>query len=304
MCYCALKALGAPEQHLRLNDICFLLWTQSGGVKQSFEVVGNPTGDVDLPRAVNPPPEKPLGSGKGPQKHKIPLSSPDANLGVHIANRLVEIGCTTCFAVPGDFNLLLLDQLLKQPELDMVWCCNELNAGYAADGYARKRGVGCVCVTFCVGGFSVINAVAGAYSEDLPVIVISGGPNSQDHASNHILHHTTGLNEYGQQLRAFKECTCCQVVIQHIEDAHMLLDTAISEALLRRKPVYIEVACNLADLTHPSFARPPVPYALAVAHTNTASLEAAVEVCLEWLGRAVKPVLLQGVRTRPARTRA
>ncbi|GIL99150.1 hypothetical protein Vretimale_4369 [Volvox reticuliferus] len=61
---------------------------------------------------------------------------------------------------------------------------------------------------------------------------------------------------------------------------------------------------NLADLTHPSFARPPVPYALAVAHTNTASLEAAVEVCLEWLGRAVKPVLLQGVRTRPARTRA
>ncbi|GLI68837.1 hypothetical protein VaNZ11_013380 [Volvox africanus] len=237
-------------------------------------------------------------------KRKIPPSSADANLGVHIANRLVEIGCTTCFAVPGDFNLLLLDQLLKQPELDMVWCCNELNAGYAADGYARKRGVGCVCVTFCVGGFSVINAVAGAYSEDLPVIVISGGPNSQDHASNHILHHTTGFNEYGQQLRAFKECTCCQVVIQHIEDAHMLLDTAISEALLRRKPVYIEVACNLADLTHPSFASPPVPYALKVDHTNTASLEAAVDAAVEHLSKAVKPVLLAGVRTRPARTRA
>lgn len=54
----------------------------------------------------------------------------------------------------GDFNLLLLDQLLKQPELNMVWCCNELNAGYAADGFARKRGVGCLCVTFCVGGVS------------------------------------------------------------------------------------------------------------------------------------------------------
>ncbi|EFJ47109.1 hypothetical protein VOLCADRAFT_105183 [Volvox carteri f. nagariensis] len=287
---------------------------------QSLEVTGTPTGGVDSPHAAaaSPKPEqksvksttgavskaaKAASGHKEHHKYKIPLASPDANLGVHIANRLVEIGCTTCFAVPGDFNLLLLDQLLKQPELNMVWCCNELNAGYAADGYARKRGVGCVCVTFCVGGFSAINAVVGAYSEDLPLIVISGGPNSQDHAANRILHHTTGLNEYGQQLRAFRECTCCQVVIQHIEDAHMLLDTAISEAMLRRKPVYIEVACNLADLTHPSFARPPVPYALAVSHTNQASLEAAVEASLEWLGRAVKPVLLQGVRTRPSRTR-
>ncbi|KAG2442996.1 hypothetical protein HYH02_009412 [Chlamydomonas schloesseri] len=231
------------------------------------------------------------------------VSPADANLGLHIANRLVEVGCTTCFAVPGDFNLLLLDQLLKQPELSLVWCCNELNAGYAADGYARKRGVGCLCVTFCVGGFSALNAVAGAYSEDLPLIVISGGPNSQDHASNRILHHTTGANEYGQQLRAFREVTCCQVVIQHIEDAHMLLDTAISEAMLKRKPVYIEVACNLADLTHPSFARPPVPYALASSHTNAASLEAAVEAAVEWLGAGVKPLLLAGVRTRPPRAR-
>lgn len=68
-----------------------------------------------------------------------------------------------------------------------MWCCNELNAGYAADGYARKRGVGCVAVTFTVGGLSVINAVAGAASEDLPVIVISGVPNSNDYAQNRVL---------------------------------------------------------------------------------------------------------------------
>ncbi|KAG2499244.1 hypothetical protein HYH03_002823 [Edaphochlamys debaryana] len=231
------------------------------------------------------------------------FSSADQNLGLHIASRLVEVGCNHVFAVPGDFNLLLLDQLLKHPDLDMVWCCNELNAGYAADGYARKRGIGCVCVTFCVGGFSALNAVAGACSEDLPLIVISGGPNSQDHASNRILHHTTGLNDYGQQLRAFKECTCAQVVIQHIEDAHALLDMAISEALLKRKPAYIEVACNLADLTHPAFARRPVPYELNKIITNKASLEAAVEAAVEWLGRAVKPVLLAGVRTRQPKCR-
>ena len=53
---------------------------------------------------------------------------------VHIANRLVEVGCRHCFAVPGDFNLLLLDQLLKNPDLNMVWCCNELNAGRSVRG--------------------------------------------------------------------------------------------------------------------------------------------------------------------------
>ena len=96
-------------------------------------------------------------------------------MGRHLADRLVEIGCHTAFAVPGDFNLLLLDQLLTKPELNVAWTCNELNAGYAADGFARKQGIGCAIITFCVGGFSLLNAIGGAYSEDLPVIVISGG---------------------------------------------------------------------------------------------------------------------------------
>lgn len=104
-----------------------------------------------------------------------PDSADVPNLGRHLADRLVEIGCHTAFAVPGDFNLLLLDQMLTKPELNLAWTCNELNAGYAADGFARKHGVGCAVITFCVGGFSLLNAIGGAYSEDLPVIVISGG---------------------------------------------------------------------------------------------------------------------------------
>jgi len=70
-----------------------------------------------------------------------PDSSDVPNLGRHLADRLVEIGCHTAFAVPGDFNLLLLDQMLTKPELNLAWTCNELNAGYAADGFARKNGV-------------------------------------------------------------------------------------------------------------------------------------------------------------------
>lgn len=132
-------------------------------------------------------------------------------LGRHLARRLVQIGATDVFSVPGDFNLTLLDHLIAEPELNLVGCCNELNAGYAADGYARSRGVGACVVTFTVGGLSVINAIAGANSENLPLVCIVGGPNSNDYGTNRILHHTIGLPDFSQELRCFQAVTCFQV---------------------------------------------------------------------------------------------
>ena len=81
--------------------------------------------------------------------HACPLGS----VGDYLATRLVEINLETYFTVPGDFTLSLLDDLNKKPSLRMVGCCNELNAGYAADGYCRATGkLSCVVVTYCVGG--------------------------------------------------------------------------------------------------------------------------------------------------------
>lgn len=141
------------------------------------------------------------------------IAGPEATLGRHIAHRLVEIGVNDVFSVPGDFNLTLLDHLIAEPGLNNIGCCNELNAGYAADGYARARGVGACVVTFTVGGLSVLNAIAGAYSENLPVICIVGGPNTNDYGTNRILHHTIGLSDFSQELRCFQTVTCYQVII-------------------------------------------------------------------------------------------
>ncbi|KAF3563998.1 hypothetical protein DY000_02017147 [Brassica cretica] len=80
--------------------------------------------------------------------HSTTISPCDATLGRYLARRLVEIGVTDVFSVPGDFNLTLLDHLIAEPSLKLIGCCNELNAGYAADGYARSRGVGACVVTF------------------------------------------------------------------------------------------------------------------------------------------------------------
>lgn len=143
-----------------------------------------------------------------------PLVNPsESTLGRHLARRLVQIGATDVFSVPGDFNLTLLDHLIAEPGLNLIGCCNELNAGYAADGYARSRGVGACVVTFTVGGLSVLNAIAGAYSENLPLICIVGGPNSNDYGTNRILHHTIGLPDFSQELRCFQTVTCYQVTI-------------------------------------------------------------------------------------------
>ncbi|MQM22603.1 hypothetical protein Taro_055657 [Colocasia esculenta] len=225
----------------------------------------------------------------GPAATLIPFN--DATLGRHIARRLVQVGVTDVFTVPGYFNLTLLDHLIAEPGLNNVGCCNELNAGYAADGYARSRGVGACVVTFTVGGLSILNAIAGAYSENLPVICIVGGPNSNDYGTNRNLHHTIGLPDFTQELRCFQTVTCFQAVVKNLEDAHELIDTAISTALKESKPVYISISCNLVAIPHPTFSREPVPFALSPRLSNPAGLEAAVEAAATFLNNAVKPVL-------------
>ncbi|KAI3472869.1 hypothetical protein Pfo_029941 [Paulownia fortunei] len=219
------------------------------------------------------------------QSSAVPFNSAEATLGRHLARRLVQIGVNDVFS----------------PGLNLVGCCNELNAGYAADGYARARGVGACVVTFTVGGLSVLNAIAGAYSENLPVICIVGGPNSNDYGTNRILHHTIGLPDFSQELRCFQTVTCCQAVVNNLEDAHESIDTAISTALKESKPVYISVSCNLPAIPHPTFSREPVPFSLSPKLSNQMGLEAAVEATVEFLKKAVKPVMVGGPKLRVAK---
>ncbi|CAL9092030.1 unnamed protein product [Musa textilis] len=237
----------------------------------------------------------------GPAAPASVAATAEATLGRHLARRLVQVGAHDVFAVPGDFNLTLLDHLIAEPGLRLIGCCNELNAGYAADGYARSRGVGACVVTFTVGGLSVLNAIAGAYSENLPLICIVGGPNSNDYGTNRVLHHTIGLPDFSQELRCFQTVTCFQAVVNNLDDAHELIDTAISTALKESKPVYISVSCNLPGIAHPTFSREPVPFCLSPRLSNQLGLEAAVEAAAQVLNKAVKPVLVGGPKIRVAK---
>lgn len=95
-------------------------------------------------------------------------------VGNYLISRLTEIGITHVFGVPGDYNLAFLDHIVVSPELAWVGNANELNAAYAADGYARVAGAGALLTTYGVGELSAINGLAGAYAEYVPVIHIVG----------------------------------------------------------------------------------------------------------------------------------
>src|SRR5215472_7666196 len=162
-------------------------------------------------------------------------------VGDYLATRFEQIGIRHCFMVPGDYNLILLDELLRNKRVEQIGCCNELNAAYAAEGYARANGVGALVVTFNVGALSAINGVAGAYAERMPVIFVSAGCNTNDPVANHIVHHSIGTHDLSYQYEMLRQVTCAAVRILHSEDAPGLIDHAFRAALRERKPAYIEI---------------------------------------------------------------
>jgi pyruvate decarboxylase len=219
-------------------------------------------------------------------------------VGSYLARRLQQIGLKHHFAVAGDFNLVLLDQLLIVKELEQVYCCNELNCGYSAEGYARACGAAAAVVTFSVGGLSAINAIGGAYAENLPVILISGAPNTNDRATEHLVHHTLATHDWSYQLEIAKKITCAAVSITSAADAPHQIDYAIRTALRERKPAYIDIACNIAAA--PCAAPGPISAVITDVASDPETLEAAIATAATFLEGKRKPILLIGSKLRAA----
>ncbi|NJM27888.1 MAG: alpha-keto acid decarboxylase family protein [Pseudanabaena sp. RU_4_16] len=210
-------------------------------------------------------------------------------VGEYLAQRLVAVGVKHIFGIPGDYVLGLMDVFLAN-SLQLIGTCNELNAGYAADAYARLNGVGAVCVTYDVGGLSLLNAVVGAYAELVPLIVISGAPHTSQHRNQLLMHHTTG--DYKLQHAIFSNVTVAAVMITNPSQAATQIDVAIAACLRYKRPVYIEIP---ADLVHQpctpstSVEIPEIPM------SDRHSLTEAVEEAVSLLSAAERPVIFAGI---------
>ena len=133
-------------------------------------------------------------------------------VGDYLLDRLAELGVGHIFGVPGDYTLRLLDHVIAHP-VRWVGCTNELNAGYAADGYARMRGMGALFTTFGVGELSAINAITGSYAEHVPVVHIVGGPASGNQAAQRIVHHSLGDGIFSHFLDMHAPITCARAAL-------------------------------------------------------------------------------------------
>jgi indolepyruvate decarboxylase len=169
------------------------------------------------------------------------MTSP-TTIGDYLIQRLEAHGVGHVFGIPGDYVLGFYDQLQKS-SLKTITTCDEQGAGFAADAYARVRGLGAVCITYCVGGLKVVNPVAGAFAEKSPVVVISGAPGMSERDRNPLLHHK--VREFDTQRRVFEQITVASAALEDPDTAFAEIDRVLHAAVRYNRPVYLELPRDL-----------------------------------------------------------
>src|SRR5215472_10957793 len=209
-------------------------------------------------------------------------------IGTFLLRRLQEAGVRHLFGVPGDYNLELMQQLEDRGEPAWVGNCNELNASYATDAYARINGLGALSVTYGVGALSAINGIAGAYSEHVPVICICGSLPLRAIQRGDLMHHTLADREKGDFCRIFAEVTAAQARLTP-DNAVAETDRLILTAWRRKLPVYMELP---SDISYLEIEVPDHPLKLEMVPSEQESLKACTVMILERLNAAKSPACL------------
>jgi len=209
-------------------------------------------------------------------------------IGNFLLRRLQEAGIEHIFGVPGDYNLELMQQLEDRGKPAWIGNCNELNASYAVDGYARIKGLGALIVTNGVGSLSAINGIAGAYSEHVPVICICGSVPTKSIQHGDLMHHTLADREKGNFYRAFGEVTAAQAVLSP-ENAATEVDRLILTSWRRKLPVYMELPSDIAYLV---IDTPEEPLKFAMRPSDKERLQACAQAILKRLRAAQSPAFL------------
>ena len=209
-------------------------------------------------------------------------------LGQFLFDYLHRCGVRHSFGIPGDFALPTFAWLEKS-KIQNVTMTHEPSAGFAADAYARINGIGLVCVTYCVGGLNVLNAIAGACAEKSPVVVISGAPGRKDREKDPLLHHK--VKTFETQRRIYDEVTVASAVLLDEQRAASEIVRCVEACLRHKRPVYIEVPHDMADRLIPTRVDVPTTKEVSEPHTLAAALEETVAL----IRAAKKPVILAGV---------
>jgi indolepyruvate decarboxylase len=209
-------------------------------------------------------------------------------IGSAVIDRLHQLGVRHIFGIPGDY-VLSLFQLIDASPIQHVGTTREDCAGFAADAYARINGIGAVCVTYCVGGLNTVNAIACAFAERSPVVLLTGSPGLSERVRTPYMHHM--VRDFSTQREVFEKITVAAISLDDPSTAEREMDQAFAALLRYRRPIYIEIP---RDLVHTPLANPLRPLCLDDASSNTAALEEAIAEVRAMLASARRPAILAG----------
>src|SRR5262245_23313982 len=210
------------------------------------------------------------------------------SIGEYLIRRLQDYGIRDVFGIPGDY-ILSFYTMLEQSPIRVVGCTREDCAGFAADAYARVNGMGALCVTYCVGGLSVCNSIAGAYAEKSPVVVITGSPGLEERINNPLLHHK--VRDFHTQIDVFENlCVACTELSDPVI-AFREIDRVLDAAARFKRPVYIELPRDMVEVVpHISHS-----YHRAESASDAQATEEAAEEAAQLLAKAKRPMIIAGV---------
>jgi len=209
-------------------------------------------------------------------------------IGSYLIERLHALGVEHVFGIPGDY-ILSIYKLLEASPIQLVGMTREDNAGFAADAYARLHGLGCVAVTYCVGGLSMCNSIAGAYAEKSPVIVLGGAPGLSERARNPLLHHR--VKGFETQFEVFEKITVASTVLDDPLLAFNEIDRVLEAALRYKRPVYLEIPRDQVQARQVGPHRRPV----GLPPSDPDTLREALDEAEAMLTAAKRPMILADV---------
>jgi len=202
------------------------------------------------------------------------------NVADYIVERLIAEGIDHCFGVAGDYVFPICDAVDSNTKVKWIGCANELNASYAADGYARIRGAAMLATTYGVGELSAINGVMGAKAERSLVFHVVGMPSYQHQRLHKIAHHTLGDGVFGNFVELSAGAACCHAVINP-ENCVVEMERIIAEARRNHQPAYIAVPSDYALSPVVSADVKPI-----VPRSNEAALQKAMAIIAERINKA------------------
>ncbi|MDR4466369.1 MAG: thiamine pyrophosphate-dependent enzyme [Nitrospira sp.] len=211
-----------------------------------------------------------------------------ATIGTAVLDRLHRLGVRHIFGIPGDY-VLSLYQLIEASPIKHIGTTREDCAGFAADAYARINGIGAVCVTYCVGGLNTVNAIACAYAERSPVVLLTGSPGLSERTRTPYLHHM--VRDFSTQREVFERMTVAAVTLDDPLTAEREMDRAFAALLRYRRPIYIEIP---RDMVHCPLTDGGKPICIEDTPSDPAALEEALSEVRMMLASAKRPAMLVG----------